>query len=331
MEETNNKKPRLMQPKSTYTIDYPQAITFADEQNSVFWTHQEIELDKDIQDILVGMTESEKHGVITVLKLFTKYELSVGNEYWGDVIKKKFPRPDIQRMASCFEFFELNVHAPFYNKINEKLHLNTDEFYNSYIDDPILKARMDFIGDALSDTDDLFAIGTFSMVEGAILYSNFAYLKHFQSQGKNKLKNLVAGINFSVRDENLHSLAGAWLFRTLLHEMRLTPEEQNRLFERIYNAADKVREHEHQIVDMIFSAGKVEGITAHQMKNFVDSRIDLCLQNLGMSERYKPASNPIAEWFYMGISQTVIHDFFQAIGNQYHREWAEDSFEWEAA
>jgi ribonucleoside-diphosphate reductase beta chain len=320
-----------MEPKDTYTFDYPQAITFADEQNSVFWTHQEIELEKDIQDILVNMTDAERHGVITVLKLFTKYELSVGNEYWGSVIKEKFPRPDIQRMASCFEFFELNVHAPFYNKINEHLHLNTDEFYSSYIEDPILKSRMDFIDGALNDNDSLYSIGVFSLVEGAILYSNFAYLKHFQSQGKNKLKNLVAGINFSVRDENIHSTAGAWLFRTLLHETRLTPEEQNSLFERIYNAADKVREHEHQIVDMIFSGGRVEGITAHQMKNFVDSRIDLCLQNLGLSERYKPASNPIGEWFYMGISQTVIHDFFQAIGNQYHRDWSEEAFTWETA
>jgi ribonucleotide reductase beta subunit family protein with ferritin-like domain len=326
---TNNAQTaRLLTPKSVYTFDYPEAVEFADKQNSIFWLHNEIDLEKDIQDILVNLTEAERHGVITVLKLFTEYELNVGGEYWGDKIVKYFNRPDIIRMANCFSFFELNVHAPFYNRINELLHLNTEEFYTSYKNDPVLSSRMAFIDEVLNDDDIAYSLGVFAMVEGAILYSNFAFLKHFQSQGKNKMKNLIAGLNFGVRDENLHHLGACWLFRTLLSELKLSPEQQTELYERIYKAADMIREHEHKICDMIFEKGKIEGITAHQMKNFIDSRIDLCLQNLGLQELYRPASNPIGEWFYLGISQTVIHDFFAQVGSQYHRNWSEESFAW---
>ncbi len=323
-----SEKPRLLQKQDSYIFHYPVAVEFADKQNSVFWTKDEIELEKDIQDILVNMTEAERHGVITVLKLFTHYELAVGNEYWGGRIKRTFKRPDIAMMADSFCFFETNVHAPFYNKINELLHLNTEEFYNSYVDDPVLKERMEFIDEAVASKDILYSLGVFSMVEGAILYSSFAFLKHFQSQGKNKLKNLVAGINFSVRDENLHAEGGAWLFRTLAMESKLSPEAQTKLHSQLKVAGETLREHEHHIVDKIFEKGRIEGITPHQMKNFVDSRIDLCLTNLGVGPVYNVNSNVVADWFYMGISQTVIHDFFQNVGNSYNRNWKEEAFKW---
>lgn len=328
MENKINDTPRLLQKKSTYIFDYDAAIKFTDEQNKVFWLWSEINLEKDIQDILVNFSDAEKHGVITVLKLFTHYELAVGNEYWGGRVKRTFKRPDIACMADCFSYFETNVHARFYNRINELLHLNTDEFYESYTKDDTLSERMKFIDAAVSDKDILYSLGVFSMVEGAILYASFAFLKHFQSQGKNKLRNLVAGIDFSVRDENLHHLGGAWLYRTLMAEMKLNTEQQKRITDRVIEAAKHLREHEHRIVDMIFEKGRIDGITPHQMKNFVDSRVDLCLQNLGISKIYDVQSNPIAEWFYTGISSSVMHDFFQNIGNQYHRDWKEEDFKW---
>jgi len=105
---------------------------------------------------------------------------------------------------------EIGVHAPFYNKINEVLGLDTDEFYNSYLDDDVLKNRMEWIGKRVSKKDTVYnilkSVGIFSMIEGAILYSSFAFLKHFNNNGKNKLINVNAGINFSAIDEQcLHS------------------------------------------------------------------------------------------------------------------------------
>jgi ribonucleoside-diphosphate reductase beta chain len=317
--------PQILEAKETYTFDYPWAIELADEQNSVFWTHNEIDLSKDVQDILTELTPAEKHGVLTVLRLFVKYELKV-NDYWGGYVAKNFPRPDIQRMASSFAFFETNVHAPFYNKINELLHLDTDEFYNSYVDDEVLKARVEYIDNLLAQ-EPLLSTAVFSMVEGAVLYSSFAYLKHFQSQGKNKMKNLVAGINFSTRDEHLHSVGGAKLHNQLRAESNLYTVDAFILDEQIYNAAHALREHEYKIAEKIFEEGNIANITVEQMKVFIDSRLNLCLQNIGLNPIFEVGDNPIAEWFYLGISSAKIHDFFAKMGNQYHRNWDERAFE----
>jgi ribonucleotide reductase beta subunit family protein with ferritin-like domain len=115
----------LLTKKTSYTFDYPEALVFADKQNSVFWTFDEIDLEKDVHSILTDFTPSERHGVTTALKLFTKYELIVGNEYWSGTVKPNFQHPDIELMADAFCYFESNVHARFYNRINELLGLAT--------------------------------------------------------------------------------------------------------------------------------------------------------------------------------------------------------------
>ena len=182
---------RLLEKKATYTIDYPVAVEFAKQQAEIFWLPDEIEVSKDLHDMKTNFTEAEYHGVISTLKLFTIYELSVGNDYWQNCVAKVFPRPDIQRMATTFGFMEIGVHAPFYNKINEVLGLDTDEFYSDYLNDEVLKNRMAWIEKRVSRKttihDVLKSIGVFSMVEGAILYSSFAFLKHFNNSGKNKI------------------------------------------------------------------------------------------------------------------------------------------------
>lgn len=317
---------RMQTPKDTFTVDYPEAVEFMNQQQSIYWPHFEVKVHKDKQDFLVNLTEAEKHGVITTLKLFTKYEWIIGNEFWLNFVMKKFPRPaDIQPMAATFGAVELGIHQMFYKTLNEELGLATDSFYNDYINDPDLKARIDFLTDTLDEADDLRALGGFTFGEGAILYSSFAYLKHFQSSGKNKLVNMVSGINFSARDEHLHSLAAAWLFRTLLNEKReageITPEEEAKLKADIIAGAYIVLEHEKVIIKKIFEKGNIDGITAHQLEVFAMSRIDLCLTNLGYEPIFNVEYNPIADWFYKGITGYSSNDFFNSKGNQYSRDW----------
>ena len=323
-------KVRCQTKKHEFTVDYPEAVKFADDQASVFWPHNEVKVHKDKQDILVNMTESERHGTITVLKLFTKYEQIIGDEFWINFVFKKFPRPaDIQPMAALFGAMELQVHAKFYSKLNEELGLATDKFYNEYTEDSELKERIDFLQSVLKK-DDLRALGCFTFGEGAVLYSSFAYLKHFQSQGKNKLVNVVSGINFSARDEALHSEAAAWLFRTLLQEKQqanlISAEDVVALEKDIYEAAQIVFEHEKLIIAKIFSRGKIDGITDKQLEHFAQSRINLCLRNLGYKNLFKVEYNPIQDWFYKGINGYQMQDFFNSQGNQYTRDWDTHGF-----
>ena len=321
--------PRILRPKSTYTIDYPQAVEFAESQMNIYWLPTEIKVEKDVQDLMVNMTPAEKHGVITTLKLFTLYELRVGGDYWLGRIRNTFRRPEIEFMASTFGFVELGIHARFYNQINEAMMLNTDEFYASYLDDPTLKSRIEFVEAAASDEDLPFALGVFSLIEGAVLYSNFAFLKHFQSQGKNKLVNVNAGINFSVKDESLHALAGAWLYRTLVGELKLDAVDVSLVEMKIVEAAKAVYEHEARIVDMIFEHGDMDGIDSADMKKFVQHRINLCLENLGIAPIYEDTESHIETWFYLGTGGiATLGDFFYAVNSEYNRNWNEQGFVW---
>ncbi len=317
---------RMQTPKDTFTVDYPEAIEFMNQQQQIYWPHFEVKVSKDKQDFLVNLSDAERHGVVTTLRLFTKYEWIIGNEFWLNWVMKKFPRPaDIQPMAATFGGVELGIHQFFYKTLNEELGLATDEFYNDYINDPDLKARIDFLTDTLEEADDLRALGGFTFGEGAILYSSFAYLKHFQSSGKNKLVNMVSGINFSARDEHLHSLAAAWLFRTLLSEKReageITPEEEYVLKLDIFEGARKVLEHEKIIIAKIFEKGPIDGITAHQLEEFAMHRINLCLTNLGYEAFFEIKNTVVQDWFYKGITGYSSNDFFNSKGNQYSRDW----------
>lgn len=305
-----------------------QAVEFADTQLGIFWLPGEVEVEKDIQDVLVNMTESEKHGVITTLKLFSLYEDFAGEEYWGGRFKEIW-KEDIgmTRMASAFSMFETCIHLPFYSKLNELLHLNNDDFYNSYVDSPALKSRMEYIDGIISSKDNLVSLGGFSMVEGAILYSSFAFLKHFQSKGKNKLLNVVRGINFSVRDENLHSIGSAYAYKVMKEYS--SKESIESAEEKLKILAQNLLEHECEIIEMIFEKGPIEGITKTQMKHFVESRIDECLKQLDIQPIFKPTYNPVAEWFYAGINGFQFNDFFSGIGSQYSRNWTETNFTWE--
>ncbi|MBC6414727.1 MAG: ribonucleotide-diphosphate reductase subunit beta [Chromatiales bacterium] len=314
---------RLTTPKSTYTVDYPEAVEFRNKQAAIFWPAEEIHVEKDKQDILVNMTEAERHGVITTLKLFTKYELIIGEEFWLEKVMKAFPRPEIQSMAAMFGAMELSVHAPFYAKLNEELNLATDEFYNSYTEDPVLADRIKYLDTLLGEDDLVKAVAAFTFIEGAVLYSSFAYLKHFQTAGKNKLLNVVSGINFSARDEALHAEAAAWLVRQLVRE---TDYDTDVLHDYITDVADKVLEHEQKIIEKIFEMGDIDGITRAQLEAFVRSRINICVRNLGFNNYYVVNHNPVADTFYKSINGYAMNDFFNSVGNQYERSWNEERF-----
>lgn len=309
-----------------------EPVEFADTQLKVFWLPDEIKVEKDVQDVLVNFTESEKHAVITTLKLFSIYETHAGSEYWGGRFKNMFDGAEFHRMASVFSMIELAVHAPFYNKINQLLHIDTPEFYMSYLDNPVLKDRIEHIGKIIDDKDDLISLAGFSIVEGAILYSNFAFLKHYQSQGKNKLMNVVRGINFSVRDESCHSQAGAWAFKYKLDVLKNSGKVNTEYVERIEitirELVHKVLEHEKQIITMLFEKGDIKGVTAHQLENFVMSRLNTCLNQLGFEKEFDVKYDPISSWFYKGINDYQFNDFFSGQGREYNRNWDEMAFTW---
>ena len=203
--------PRVYQDRSANVVEHFKEYSekFTNVQLQHLWFPDEIKVEKDKHQLMTEMSEADRHAIMTTLKLFTSYEIFAGKEYWSGRFQQIMRGPEFSRMGSVFAAFELAIHKPFYQKINEVFGLDTDEFYAGYINDPVLTSRMDFIESIIDDEDDLVSLGAFSMVEGAILYSAFGLLKSYQSNGRSEIKTIVSGVNFSLVDENLHSVAGA--------------------------------------------------------------------------------------------------------------------------
>lgn len=330
----NNEINLFTEKKEFYSPEYHWALDIVDQQNSVFWRFDETNIDKDYNDLRVNLTTAELHGIKEALKLFTLYETQIGNDYWSGVIRKVFKQPEIQMLAATNSYIEV-VHARSYNEINRCLGLDTKEFYTSYIEDDVLSERIKFIETSCNipknynALDVLKSIGTFLFIEGAVLYSSFAFIKHFSSNGKNLLKNINAAIDYSIRDESsFHVTSGEMLFKTLLEEAELLEEEKDILVKHLYLIAIKTYEHEEKIMDKLFSNGKIIGITENQLKLFIKSRINECLKCLGLEPLYEKKKSPIENWFYDNITTLKLTDFFHKKGNQYSRDWNKTKFIW---
>jgi len=318
---------RIYRETEGWVIEYPIFNELADKQMHSFWPHNEPLVDNDINDLRIKCTDSERHAILIILKLFTHYERKAGDEYWSTRIMKAFKRPEIQRMAAMFAAVELNSHAPFYNKINECLFINTPEFYSDWKNYTEFTDRMSFINTVVESEDDLISVGGFTFIEGVVLYSSFAFLKHFQAQDyvKNLIPNICRGINLSVSDENLHAVGGSQLYRTLKKERNLTPAQEKVLSDVMYKVASEVYIHESKVIDMIF-AEEITGITKDDLLEFIKHRINLCLSDLELAPLFEITSTTISDWFYININSINMHDFFSGSGSEYHIDWNEDAF-----
>lgn len=315
-----------------WVIKYQEFADLADEQMHTFWPFNEPEVENDVQDLRVRMTDAERHAITENLKLFTLYEMHVGDDYWAGRIMKRFKRPEIQRMASMFSAVEFNSHAPFYNRVNELLFLDNEDFYSEWKSNDTLNERMEMIESYARNDNDLISTAAFSFIEGAVLYSSFAFFKHFQSQecGKDLIKNTCRGINLSVADENAHAIGGALLFNNLFSEVKdsLTVEEVNYINTSLDEIGHKIYCHECIIVDRLFAKGELGGITKGNMYDFIKHRVNLCLQQLGRPALWDEddLDGFIKSWFYKDINTVAFHDFFSGSGSEYNLNWTENKF-----
>ena len=319
-------KTRIETQKEGYTVDYPQAVAISQEQTRIIWFAEELGVEKDEGDIRTKCTEGERHGITTVLKLFTQYELMLGgDEFWGGKVSKMFPRPEIQRMAATFSFVELGVHAPFYDLINKTLGMATDEFYNSWKSDPVMVERMAFIDKYANSHEPLEATAAFAFMEGVVLFSNFAFLKSFNVGGFNLIPHITAGIDASAKDENQHSMASAWLFNQCLSEKEqaglIDGQGKYNLRKKIRRIAEKVYDHEEALCKKIFEHGGIRTITQEEILDFIRDRINMVLSYLNCKPLYDKEEGVITDWFYAQLNSFKYSDFFSAQQIQYVRSW----------
>lgn len=269
-------------------FEYPEAFDFWMKQQQAHWLHTEVPMMSDVNDWKQNLSESEKNVIGSILKGFAQTETIV-NDYWSTLVTKWFRKPEVIAMAVCFANME-TVHAEAYSLLNEELGL--DDF-SEFLEDESTMAKIQALMNVRDKTEGepdwnerAKSLAIFSaFTEGVNLFSSFAILLSF------KLRNLLKGVGqiveWSIRDESLHSEAGCWLFRQLLIEKPElnTPE----LKEAIKQAALLSLKLELDFIDKVYEMGDLDGCSKYDLVSFIKYRVNTKMQDLG----YEPVVNGI--------------------------------------
>ena len=311
----------ITEPRIYYKpFEYQEAFNFFKDQHRGHWLADEVPLASDLNDWKLKLTEPEKNLIGNILKSFAQTEVHV-NDYWSTKVSIWFPKPEIQAMARVFADFE-SIHAEAYARLNEELGL--DDF-KAFLEDETSKAKIDRLIEVPGETieEKALSLAIFSaFTEGVNLFSSFAVLMSFQ------LRNLMKGtgqiVEWSVRDESLHSKAGCWLFRKLLEEQsELNTAE---LRHKIVEACELSVQLEFDFIEKAFEMGGVEGLNKEQLKAFIKARANEKMIELGYNGIYNDVDPNLLkqmEWFGHLTSGKTHQDFFAGRVTNYSKSTAD--------
>jgi len=295
-------------------FEYPQAYDYWLKQQQAHWLHTEVPMAQDVTDWKSNMKDHEKNVVGQILKGFAQTE-TVVNDYWSTLVTKWFRKPEIIMMGTTLGSSE-TIHAEAYSLLNEQLGLDN---FSEFLEDEATMAKIEALMN-VRDNDDGTAnwheraksLAIFSaFTEGVNLFSSFAVLLSFKM--RNKLKGVGQIVEWSVRDESLHSDAGCWLFRTLMKE---EPKfKTKKLVSEIEDAARMSMKLEFDFIDKVFEMGDLENLGREELKNFIKHRINTKMSDLGLtpivpSEDIDKGALKTMKWFDAVIAGKQQTDFF---------------------
>lgn len=327
---------RVLYKNEKKEFEYPTAYNYFELQNQVHWLWSEVPMKKDQMDWELKLTDAERNVVGNILKGFAQAEVMV-NDYWRNKVGLWFPKPEIGMMAGAFSNME-GIHTKGYAFLNECLDL---EDYVAFLADPASKAKIDRLDRTdFNTTIDVVTNGSncsnetkqniatslaiFSaFTEGVQLFSSFAVLMSFRTTGRlSKTANIV---EWSVRDESMHSDAGCWLFRTFREEY--SEIDNAELKDAIYEAAKLTVSLENDFIDKIFESCdairlRKGQLDANDVKEFIKHRTNIKLGDLGYDQTlFSVDTKALAnmDWFKNMTAGAQSTDFFDGVVTNYSK------------
>jgi ribonucleoside-diphosphate reductase beta chain len=301
-------------PRDNYRpFEYEWADTYCTLQQQVHWLKTEINLSSDMQDWKLNLNENEKKIIGNILKSFTQNEILVG-DYWTKV-PQWFPKPEIAAMAHTFASFEV-IHQQSYHMLNETLGL---EDYEAYKNDKAAMEKLERLLTLEPETleDQAVSLAVFSaFTEGVSLFSSFAVLGSFGI--RNLMKGLGQIIQFSVRDESLHSKGGCKIFNVLCEE---NPNLRKSVKQKILQAAKATFFLEESFIRECFANTDLPNLKPDNLVEFIKLRINDKLVELGYEGIYTINMEKANElsWFNSLTAGVEFADFLVTRSTNYSK------------
>lgn len=302
--------------------EYPQFTKYIDGIQHTYWIHDELDFTRDVQEFKLELTDVERYIIGTILKTFAQTEVHVADEFWSK-LPNYLPKPEVFILCSVFTENEVR-HALAYDRLNQELGLDD---YATFLEDETAKERLENLmairkdhkgNPSVRDICRTLAIfGGFT--ENVNLFSQFAILKSFGSNGRNLMPNISNIIDWSQQDEKTHALAAMEIFNILKEE---NPEIWDDEFKAdIYAAAKITFRIEENLIEQIFAKGELPNMSKAALLNFMRVRINQSLTMMGLKPIFNvnDALTDQMAWFDNDGKILQHADFFHLKPTEYSR------------
>lgn len=291
-------------------------------QQQVHWLPEEVPLAEDVKDWHHKLSGSEQHLLTQIFRFFTQSDIEVNNCYMRNYTRV-FQPTEVQMMLAAFSNME-TIHIAAYAHLLDTIGMPETE-YAAFLHYKEMKDKYDYmqlwgVDTPLDIARTLAVFGAFT--EGLQLFASFAILLNFPRF--NKMKGMGQIVTWSVRDETLHCNSIIRLYKTFLGE---NPQiDQEALARDLLEACRTIVHLEDAFIDLAFEAGPAEGLTAHDIKNYIRYIADLRLTQLGLNPLYRIEKNPLP-WLDAILNGVEHTNFFENRATEYSKAATRGSWE----
>jgi ribonucleoside-diphosphate reductase beta chain len=306
--------PGLLTPSGAYKpFRYPWAHEFWKKQQQVHWMPEEVPLGEDLKDWAVKLNDKERNLLTQIFRFFTQSDIEVADNYmerYGRVFKPT----EVKMMLSSFANME-TIHIAAYALLLETIGMPESEF-GAFMEYQAMRDKHDFMQKFGVETNadiarTLAMFGGFT--EGLQLFASFAMLMNFPRF--NKMKGMGQIVSWSIRDESLHCEGIIKLYHAFNAETKcVTPEVAADIVE----CCKSVVIMEDAFIDLAFEAGEIQGMTPHDIKQYIRFIADWRLRQLHLPEVYGIKENPLP-WLQSLLSGVEHANFFEARATEYSK------------
>ncbi|MBL8548677.1 MAG: ribonucleotide-diphosphate reductase subunit beta [Hyphomonadaceae bacterium] len=322
------KLPGLMVPSKAYKpFRYPWAYDFWRRQQQVHWMPEEVPLGEDVKDWASKLNDQERNLLTQIFRFFTQSDIEVNDNYM-ERYARVFKPTEIKMMLASFSNIE-TIHVAAYALLLETIGMPETEFA-AFLEYEEMKAKHDYMAEFGVDSleDILRTVAMFgAFTEGLQLFASFAMLMNFPRF--NKMKGMGQIVTWSVRDESLHCEGMIRLFHSFATETgALTQAVKDDIVENCRTVVAM----EDKFIDLAFEMGPVEGMTPHDIKQYIRYIADWRLGQLHLPKLYGVTEHPIP-WLTAILNGVEHANFFEARATEYSKaatkgDWHGNSGVW---
>jgi len=298
---------------------YPWTEEFMRSMWEGHWTDKEFSFSSDIQDFHVKLTDQEQQIIIRTLSAIAQIEIAV-KTFWAK-IGDNLPHPSIRDLGYVMANIEV-IHNNAYERLLKLLDL--EEVFEENMKLDFIQGRVKYLRKYThrfykdSKKQFVYALILFTLfVENTSLFSQFYVINWFGK--KNLLKDTNQQTKYTAREEDIHAKIGIKLVNTIKEEHPELFDED--LESKILAEAEEAFKAEEKIIDWIVNGIQKDLMSAAILKEFVKSRINESLDQIGFKKIFDIDQDLISRttWFDEEVLGNMMTDFFASRPTEYSK------------